>query len=194
MTATGCSNDSWNTGEFFERADAADILRCLREGADANARDEQGWTPLLRAAAFSKTPEVLTALPRNGADPNARDADGVTPLHAPARFSKAVPAVAQALLDAGADPAARDENDKRPGITSGWTLRSGSGKRTCSGSSRTNGAHRKEQGKTQSPRQAAPSPNTWPSRSRGRPRPICPAKCGIGRSPVTFFVFSPITR
>ena len=41
-----------------------------------------------------------------GADPNARNDDGSTPLHAAARFSHA--AVVEALIEVGANPAARD--------------------------------------------------------------------------------------
>ncbi len=114
MMATGYSGETWNTKEFFERAGAADTLRRLQDGDDVNARDERGWTPLHRAAAFGRTPGVVTALVEAGAAPNARDRKGRTPLHVAACFGKAVPAVAEALLAAGADPAAKDEGDKTP--------------------------------------------------------------------------------
>jgi len=35
----------WNTVQFFEEATAADVGRCLSQGADPNARDKNGGTP-----------------------------------------------------------------------------------------------------------------------------------------------------
>ena len=43
----------------------------------------------------------------------ARDKDGWTPLHYAARFSS-TPAAVSLLLDRGADPKARDKDDKLP--------------------------------------------------------------------------------
>ena len=48
-----------------------------------------------------------------GARMNARNKDGATPLHRAARLSE-TPAVVTVLLDAGADPAARDKAGKTP--------------------------------------------------------------------------------
>ncbi|MCY4172962.1 MAG: hypothetical protein OXF25_02630 [Cyanobacteria bacterium MAG CAR3_bin_5] len=48
--------DAWNTSEFSEEATAADVGRCISQGADPEARDEGGHTPLHAAAAFSETP------------------------------------------------------------------------------------------------------------------------------------------
>ena len=101
----GC--DDWPTPAFFEAATAATVQDCLGTGADPNARDDYGFTPLHRAAVFSETPEVITALVNAGADLNARTEFGLTPLHRAAAFSQ-TPEVVTALVNAGADPNARD--------------------------------------------------------------------------------------
>ena len=65
------------------------------------------------AAAFNKTPAVITALVTAVADPTARDEDGWTPLHWAARYTN-TPAVITALLGAGADPTARNKAGQLP--------------------------------------------------------------------------------
>ena len=103
----------WNTSEFFARADAAMVSRCLEEGANAGARDETGATPLHRAAGHSSDPEVVTALMDAGARVGARDETGATPLHAAAATSASA-AVVEALLAEGADAATADEAGRTP--------------------------------------------------------------------------------
>ena len=65
----GPSCGDWNTRVFFQRATAADVSRCLEAGADLEAREANGWTPL----------HVAAALLDAGADPAARDAEGRIP-------------------------------------------------------------------------------------------------------------------
>ncbi len=80
--AGGASCKGWNTDEFFKRATAADVSRCLKAGANPNARIKDGRTPLhVAAAKFSKTPAVAEALLAAGADPAAEDKEGKTPWH-----------------------------------------------------------------------------------------------------------------
>ena len=138
----------------------------LDAGADLEARDEAGETPLHRAAGNYDNPAVMTTLLDAEADPNARDEDGRTtpalrgsiqcqsrgddrvarrrsdvnaqdkfgrtPLHWVARYSadpsmtmlldadkhgvtfNADLAVMTALLDAGANLEARDEDGRTP--------------------------------------------------------------------------------
>ena len=100
--AVSCAK--WNAQAFFERANATDVSRCLRAGANVNARG---------AATYSKTPAVVNALLKAGANVNARDKYGLTPLHRAAVLSE-TPAVVDALLKAGADAAARDRAGKTP--------------------------------------------------------------------------------
>ena len=60
----------WNTSEFFERATAEDVAHCLESGADVQARDKYGYSPLHFAARRSSL-EVVAALIAAGADPKA---------------------------------------------------------------------------------------------------------------------------
>lgn len=102
----------WNTGTFFRIADAADVSRCLKGGANVNARDNYGGTPLHGAAVHTKTSAVVTALVKAGAKINARNEDGDTPLHH--AVSHKYPGVVRALLKAEADVNARDKNGFTP--------------------------------------------------------------------------------
>ena len=62
--------EGWNTREFFKAVSANDVTSCLSAGADVNARDESGWTPLHRAATYNDNPAVLEVLLAAGADVN----------------------------------------------------------------------------------------------------------------------------
>ena len=102
-----CDDWNWNTRGFFEIATVDDVNRCLQGGADPNARDERGVTPLHLVAGLSDTPAIIAALIDGGADPNAQDEEGWTPLHSAAGLSD-TPAIITALIEGGADPNARD--------------------------------------------------------------------------------------
>ena len=52
--------------------------RCIAAGADPNARDRDGDTPL-HMAAVGGNAETVAALVKAGADPKARDGDGRLP-------------------------------------------------------------------------------------------------------------------
>jgi len=52
----------------------------IDKGADVNARDEAGWTPL-HYAAFNGHKDVAELLIAKGADVNAKNDYGETPLH-----------------------------------------------------------------------------------------------------------------
>ncbi len=84
----------------------------VQAGADADARDLEGWSPLHRAARAASwyspdaaSAEMTTLLVQAGADMNARTDSGRTPLH----LALGSPAVALRLLELGADREARDD-------------------------------------------------------------------------------------
>ena len=82
----------------------------IAKGADVNAKDERGYTPLIYAAKNNKNPEIIETLLKNGADIEAKDKIGSTPL----MFATIMnPEVVETLLKYEADVNAKNED--------GWT-------------------------------------------------------------------------
>ena len=84
----------------------------LQAGADPNAPDDDGRTPLHRGAENSN-PMVVTHLLDAGADLGARDNEGYTALHWAAAHS-GNGRVIKVLLDRGADPFAESNDGRTP--------------------------------------------------------------------------------
>lgn len=83
-------------GRYFESAKAL-----IEAGADVNAMDMQGRTPVF----FAGNEEMLNLLVSHGADVKAHDCELFTPLHSVAQ--NATVAVAEGLISRGADISAR---------------------------------------------------------------------------------------
>ena len=108
-----------NLFEAAKSGTACEVKAALAAGADSNARNEIGNTPLHYAATGNDNLSVIKALIEGGANPGARDKYGRTPLHvATAGYNiirnPAVLAVTAALIEGGADPNASDENGQTP--------------------------------------------------------------------------------
>src|SRR5205823_2535532 len=87
-------------------------LASLARGADVNARDHEGRTPLSFVLNDWNAPEHAGLLIAHGADVRARDPMGDTPLHHAALFGSE--AQIALLLEHGAEIDARTENGRTP--------------------------------------------------------------------------------
>ena len=121
----GC--EGWGSPDFLRNATVEQLKICIEAGADPNARDRGGRTPLHAVAASSWEPDIVVALIAAGADPNARDAAGNTPLHASLANEHAD--VVVKLLELGADPAARNDEGRAadPMHCENWSMRAFAG-------------------------------------------------------------------
>lgn len=92
-------------------SDPSRITFLAAHGADLDARDSMGSTPLTSAAG-ARDSDTVKLLLQLGADANARNGDGLTPLMA-AAYRDHVPSV-QALLQHGASLTAKDPRGLTP--------------------------------------------------------------------------------
>ena len=117
VPASRLSCDGWNTSRFYRLATVEEVSHCLKAGADPNARNAEGETPLhvladsaitLGSGGESKYQAFVEALVAAGADPNARNGEGGTPLYEVVSTFGLDLDFLTALLKAGADPNARE--------------------------------------------------------------------------------------
>jgi ankyrin repeat protein len=84
----------------------------ITAGADVNARDEKGFTPLYIACGFTGSEDLVISLISHGADVKIKSNGDATPLHAAAH--KGLIEVMQYLLSAGAEVNAVTKSGKTP--------------------------------------------------------------------------------
>jgi ankyrin repeat protein len=94
-----------------EQGDVAQVLELVRSGANINARDTYGVTPLHTAVCHGHA-EVVQALVEHGAMVNAIEHNGCTPLHAAA--ARGFYEIARFLLLHGANVNVRDKDKDTP--------------------------------------------------------------------------------
>ena len=87
----------------------SEIKSLLKQGADVNVKDINGWT-LLHRASFWNRIDIAKFLIENGADVNAKDKNGETPLYL---VSWDLVDIAKFLIENGADIDAQNKD--------GWT-------------------------------------------------------------------------
>lgn len=106
----------WSSLHFAIPLGGSEVVSVLLAArADPNAPTVDGLT-VLHLAARQAGPAVVSALLAAGADPNAvagKEEAAGTPLHVATLWSDQ-PSIVLMLLEGGADPAARDENENRP--------------------------------------------------------------------------------
>lgn len=105
-------NDNLLQATCLEATSAGDVMALLKSGADVNASDSRGWTPLHNAAACGNVP-VIKALLENGADESLLNKNGLPPLGTAAYAGQL--RAARLLLTALPDPNIRFAYDRTTG-------------------------------------------------------------------------------
>ncbi len=113
IVLAGCAGRTSNSLLPYNAAwTVPQIQALIQAGADVNAKDVNGKTPLMFAVESNVSSEVVRLLIAAGADVNAQDEHGLSPLSF-AAANNLSPDVIQALVEAGADINAKNAD--------GWT-------------------------------------------------------------------------
>jgi Ankyrin repeats (3 copies)/Ankyrin repeat len=107
--SSNADRDLW---EAVKTNDQRHVLASLARGANVNARDQDGRTPLFDIVLWGNETAVAKQLLAHGADVHARDKTGQTPLHAAAAFGDE--GHVRLLLDHGAEIDARSVAGRTP--------------------------------------------------------------------------------
>ena len=102
------------TTNFFElvmNGTPEDVQAAIDKGADVNAPNTVGETPLIVAAGYNKNPKVITTLLKAGADINAQDSLYGSTALIWAAYAPNLEAITT-LLQAGADAKAKSNEGK----------------------------------------------------------------------------------
>ena len=91
----------------------AEVQQAIKAGADVNARNDYGVTPLMCAVAYNTHAGVLSVLIKASADVNAKDTDRMTPLMYAAEYNTNAK-VLSVLIKAGAEVNAKNVDGMTP--------------------------------------------------------------------------------